>query len=217
MARLPTLFVGSSAETLSVAKELQALLERCAEVTIWNQGVFAPGKSFLEALVDATDRFDFAVMIANATDVVERRGERGIAPRDNVVFELGLFMGALGRDRTFLIYNRDETPALPTDLAGITCLTYPNRGDGNLRAALGPAATDIANIISRLGFRDDHRIDKMEEQVEHMVRLLVRSRKVELDLIAQQFGKFIRRNFLEEMQKDLADLEASLSQPEEAK
>jgi predicted nucleotide-binding protein len=211
MARLPSLFVGSSAENLSVANEIQALLQSRSEVTIWNQGVFAPGMSFLEALADATARFDFAVMIANAVDVVERRGERVLAPRDNVMFELGLFMGALGRARTMFLFNRDDRPALPTDLAGVTCLTYGNRGDGNLRAALGPATTDIANIISRLGFRQDRRMDKMEEQIEQMVRLLVRSRKVEIDLIAQQFGTLIQPTFLAQLRKDVADLEASLT------
>jgi hypothetical protein len=211
---LPTVFVGSSSEGLEVAEALQALMDRRAEVTIWNQGVFLPGKSFLEALVDAAARFDFAVMIADGVDVVERRGERVSAPRDNVMFELGLFMGALGRERTAILFNRDATPSLPSDLAGVTCLTYPNRvHDGNLRAALGPAAASLADVIKRLGFRENRRIERMEEQVQHMVRLLVRSRKVEIDLIAQQFGPFIQQDFLAQMRADLADLEASLSSP----
>lgn len=50
-------------------------MDRRAEVTIWNQGVFVPGKSFLEALVDAAVRFDFAVMVADGVEGVERRGE----------------------------------------------------------------------------------------------------------------------------------------------
>lgn len=127
------------------------------------------------------------------------------------MFELGLFMGALGREPTVFVYNRDSAPSLPSDRAGVTCLTYPNRGDGNLRAALGPVATTLADVIKRLGIRESQRIERREEQVEHRVRLLVRSRRVEIDLIARQFGPFTQAGFLEQARTDLADLEASLS------
>ena len=74
-----------------------------------------------------------------ADDLLEKRDIIGRCPRDNVLFELGLFMGALGRNRTFIVHSRTKPPLLPTDLAGITPATFEERS--NLAAALGPACT----------------------------------------------------------------------------
>ena len=49
---------------------------------------------------------------------------------------------------------------LPSDLAGITTLQYkPDRKDGNLRAALGPAALEIQQRISRRGLRPIRQVE----------------------------------------------------------
>ena len=44
------------------------------------------------------------------------------APRDNVVFEAGLFGGAIGMRRTFILHARGAK--LPTDLLGMTSIRY---------------------------------------------------------------------------------------------
>ena len=52
-----------------------------------------------------------------------RSGSSGQAsPRDNVVFEAGLFGGALGIRRTFIIHANGSK--LPTDLIGLTAVRY---------------------------------------------------------------------------------------------
>src|SRR5262245_65842184 len=100
----PSVFVGSSSEGLRIAQAVQVLLDQACEVEVWSQGVFGLTQGTLESLVLALDRFDFAVLVLTADDLAISRGaERAIA-RDNVVFEVGLFVGALGRDRYFLIY-----------------------------------------------------------------------------------------------------------------
>lgn len=211
MSTRPTLFIGSSAERLAVAEAIQTSLDRHVEATIWNQGVFAPGHSSLESLVDATARFDFAIIVVDADDVAIQRGNQVSTPRDNVMFELGLFMGALGRERTLFIYNRDKKPALPSDLAGVTCLDYAERTDQNYVAALGPAMTTVKDIVRRLGFRDNRRMDKMEAQVEHMLKLLVSSRQVEFELIANKLGFLLPPDSLQKIRQDLEGLERTLA------
>src|SRR5438270_12555465 len=47
-------------------------------------------------------------------------GSGQASPRDNVVFEAGLFGGALGMSRTFIVHAGGAK--LPSDLLGLTCV-----------------------------------------------------------------------------------------------
>ncbi|MGH8910280.1 MAG: TIR domain-containing protein [Egibacteraceae bacterium] len=147
----PRIFIGSSTEGLEVGKALEGLLEREAEAILWTRGVFRAGHGALEALESIKDSLDAAVLILTPDDVIESRNLTIMGPRDNVVFELGFFTGQLGRRRCFLLYNRDLSLKIPSDLEGVTPLTYGSRSDSNLRAALGPACTELMNRCRELG------------------------------------------------------------------
>jgi CAP12/Pycsar effector protein, TIR domain len=150
----PNLFIGSSTESLDIAYALQENLEPSAEVTVWTQGIFELSKYTLESLLDALDVADFGVFVFSADDLSVIRGKEKGTVRDNVLFELGLFIGRLGKDRNFVILPRghEETLHLPTDLLGLTPALYePNRQDQNLRAALGPASSKLSRVLSKLG------------------------------------------------------------------
>jgi len=150
----PRIFVGSSTEGLPVAEALQVGLEYDAEVTVWSQGVFGLSGGTLETLVETTKTFDFSVFVLTPEDLIEKRGDVQRAARDNVIFELGLFMGSSGRHRTFFVHPRLADMSLPSDLAGITAATYdPKRSDGDLQAALGPACTKIKRAVRDQGRR----------------------------------------------------------------
>lgn len=144
---LPRVFIGSSTEGLEIAENIQLGLERSAECTLWNQSTFAVGQTAIESIVDVTTDFDFAVLVLTPDDLTSKRGAESHAPRDNMLFELGLFTGALGRARTFMVYPRNERMHLPSDLAGVTAVTYESRSDGNLHAALGPVCTRIKQAM----------------------------------------------------------------------
>lgn len=147
----PLVFIGSSAEGLPVAKAVQLELERCAECVIWHQGVFGLSDGNMEALVRALSTFDFAILVLTPDDLVASRGTTEPAPRDNVLLELGLFIGGLGRDRTFMIIDRTAQLRLPSDLAGITPATYEPPTGGTMQSAVGPACTRIEVEIGALG------------------------------------------------------------------
>jgi Predicted nucleotide-binding protein containing TIR-like domain len=90
------------------------------------------------------------------------------SPRDNVIFELGFFMGSLGRERTFMVYCRDEKINLPSDLAGVTPATFAKRVDDNLQAALGPVCTLIKQAIKKSGFAL-HQAPAMQVELPEMI------------------------------------------------
>ncbi len=155
MAARPRVFVGSSSEGLDIAKTIQLNLDHLAEVTVWSQGVFGLGEGTLESLVACQDQFDFAILVLSPDDLVNSRGSTSHAPRDNIMFELGLFMGSLGRNRTFAVYDRTADIKLPSDLAGVTVASFHPHSTGSLTAALGAPCTLIENAINAQHRRSD--------------------------------------------------------------
>jgi hypothetical protein len=150
-AMKPTLFIGSSSESLDVAYAAQRNLEDVAEVVVWTQGVFELTKSHLESLLDNLEDTDFGLFIFGPDDLARIRGTEMRIARDNVVFELGLFIGRLGRERSFILMPKAVSDFhLPTDLLGSGTATFepPSRSD-HLQAALGPACHDIRTAIRK--------------------------------------------------------------------
>jgi predicted nucleotide-binding protein len=135
----PRVFIGCSVEGLKYAKIIQLQLARGTHTTIWNQGVFGLSRGTLETLVAERLNYDYAILVLTPDDTRIKRDNEGPIPRDNVIFELGLFMGALGRDRVFMVV-KDGTE-LPTDLAGITPASFSAENNVNIVSTLGPVAT----------------------------------------------------------------------------
>jgi hypothetical protein len=151
----PSVFVGSSTEGLEFARAVRALLDQDAEVTLWKEGFFGPTGTFIETLVTSLPRFDFAVLLLTADDWIRSRQEETFGPRDNVIFELGLFMGHLGRTRTFVLHQTNAGVKVPSDLAGVTMATYEwPRADRNHQAAVGAACDAIRRVIADLGISE---------------------------------------------------------------
>jgi hypothetical protein len=147
-----TVFIGSSREGLLLANGGFSELERASEPTVWDQA-FAPTRGTLEDLMRRLPVFDFAVLILTPDDLRVSRGQEAQDARDNVIFELGICLGALGRDRVFFLKPRDVQLALPSDLAGVTPLEYVARGDCNQRLAVRTACGEIKGQIAALGPR----------------------------------------------------------------
>ncbi len=148
----PRVFIGSSKESLNIAHALQANLEHKVEATIWCQRVFKPSQSNLEALLERLDNSDFGIFVFSGDDIVRIRGQEHQSVRDNIVFELGLFIGRLGKGRNFLVLPREqENFRIPTDLLELTPVTFSqDRRDHNMVASLGPACDSICERIDSL-------------------------------------------------------------------
>jgi hypothetical protein len=125
----PRIFLGSSGKQQRLLKSLTGGLASVADVEPWTT-VFNPGVNTLDRLVELTREVDFAAFVFAQDDWTSpATGDPGTAvpgmasPRDNVVFEAGLFGGALGMRRTFILHANDAK--LPTDLLGLTVVRYP--------------------------------------------------------------------------------------------
>ena len=132
-------------ESLAVAEAIKAgLADSGVDVRLWSDGVFRPSTFALESLEAELARADFAALVLAPDDTVISRDVSSPAPRDNVVFELGLFMGALGHARTFLVLPESSLNKIPSDLDGFTSVTYqPTVLGGDLRCAVESACRDL--------------------------------------------------------------------------
>jgi hypothetical protein len=146
----PAMFIGSSSGGLKVARAIAQQLQEQLEVTTWSSGLFGLGDGTLEALLKQAPTFDFATLVLTPDDMTG--GIENQSPRDNVIFEAGMFMGVLGRQRTFIAFDADKPIKIPSDLAGITVARYRgNRSDDNLFAAVDEACHLIRASVERLG------------------------------------------------------------------
>jgi CRP/FNR family cyclic AMP-dependent transcriptional regulator len=145
------IFIISSAEAIEIARAIQNALSHDFLVTVWPDGVFQASHYPIESLENILDDSDFAIAIVQPDDITESRGTSHRTARDNVIFELGMFIGRIGRRRSFLVEPRGEELRLPSDLSGITTLPYRYTSIADLPSSLGPVCNCIRDIIRDLG------------------------------------------------------------------
>jgi hypothetical protein len=123
----PRIFLGSSGKQVKLLQALTRGLDDVARVEPWTTS-FNPGTSTLERLVELTREVDFAAFVFAQDDwtaagqLSADSTDAHASPRDNVVFEAGLFGGVLGMRRTFILHANGSK--LPSDLLGMTCVRY---------------------------------------------------------------------------------------------
>lgn len=147
-------FIISSAESLPIAREIESAFEYDGfETKLWNEGVFKISNYTIQSLEDEVDRSDFCIAIAHPEDRTVSRGAEWPSARDNVIFELGLFMGRLGRERAILMESRDDKVKLPSDLTGLTTVCYRYIPGAEAESFMGPACNAVRKHIVALGPR----------------------------------------------------------------
>jgi Predicted nucleotide-binding protein containing TIR-like domain len=154
-ARKPRVFIGSSKEGEPELTFISESLKPHADVVPWTHpSIFRPPKFTLQALLEAARNFDFAVFVFRADDLQISRDAEQAVPRDNVVFEAGLFMSHLGIDRTFIVAPRQGVKIL-SDFSGLNLSSYDVPEDrAMLKDAMTTVRRDIIRSIKELGPRD---------------------------------------------------------------
>src|SRR5919201_3274219 len=133
----PRIFLGSSGKQAKLLQALTRGLEDVAHVEPWTTS-FNPGTTTLERLLELTREVDFAAFVfaqddwtTNSPPVSDPSTAGQASPRDNVVFEAGLFGAALGMRRTFILHASGSK--LPSDLLGLTCVRYGETTTAEMR------------------------------------------------------------------------------------
>ncbi|HEU5041320.1 MAG TPA: TIR domain-containing protein [Gemmatimonadales bacterium] len=148
----PRIFLGSSGKQTKLLQGLTRGLEEVAHVDPWTTS-FNPGTTTLDRLVELAHAVDFAAFVFAKDDWTAAgpaasapAGAGQDSPRDNVVFEAGLFGGVLGMRRTFILHARGSK--LPSDLLGLTCVRY---GDATTPAEMRAVNQKLRNAIEAEG------------------------------------------------------------------
>lgn len=179
-AHSPSIFIGSSSEGITVANQIAEILSARFDVSVWDQRIFQLGETTVEGLARIVQSFDFAVLVFTDDETlstvrpsssaihrwqdriarwISRGTSQFAAPRDNVVFELGMFYGAKGRRRSFAFVVPTERgrPKIPSDLAGVT-LTFATRPKGGI-LTVESLTKDLAPIVEAIAHRYENEAD----------------------------------------------------------
>lgn len=147
----PNLFIGTSTEALPIGEAIKSeFANKNVSVKLWPE-IFLPGQYTIEALMEQAKKSDFAVLVFSPDDKVISRKKQSLVTRDNVLLELGLFMGSLGRERAMILLPREAHLKVPSDLLGLTRITYELGPAAQVAERLADACEKVRDAIKRLG------------------------------------------------------------------
>ncbi len=141
--RKKRIFIGSSSEEIKLAEAAKKILEPEFEVTIWNDtvwetGVFKINNNFLQDLLKASLQFDFGILLGTTDDKVIVRNKEVLQSRDNILFELGLFMGRLGITKCAFVVEKELN--ILTDIKGISLARFSKKEISSFASAISSVA-----------------------------------------------------------------------------
>jgi hypothetical protein len=152
----PRIFLGSSTQQEKLLQAVARGIEDVAHVDPWMTS-FNPGTTTVERLVELAHEVDFAAFVfakddwTTASVPASTSPGAQASPRDNVVFEAGLFGGVLGMRRTFILHASGAK--LPTDLLGLTSIRYETTA---------PSEVKVLNQKLRKAIQDEGRLARID-------------------------------------------------------
>ena len=149
----PEIAIFSSKTLIPIAEAIRDNLKHQFTVTPWTEGFFRSNEIALNTFLKKLLCFDAAVVVLGADDLresVSAGGAKEWVPRDNVIFELGACMSRLGTQKVFFVVPESPVVLLPSYFKGFGPLSYEQRADGNLPAAVGSACTAIKTQFAQL-------------------------------------------------------------------
>jgi hypothetical protein len=139
----PKIFIGSSTQGYPIAEKVKNCLSSIGDCYLWkDEGVWEVNYSTFDNLLRMVKFFDFGVFVATADDLTQTAdGKIVIEPRDNVILEMSLYLGAMGKDKSFLLVENGIK--LPSDFSGIYMPRFTSADDASIEAACKEFANKI--------------------------------------------------------------------------
>ena len=141
----PRVFIGSASESLDVARTVKGELAPEFDVSIWTDEIFRSNKNTLETLLTEAGSFDFGVMILSKDDYTKSRDKIFDSPRDNTLFEFGIFIGRMGEGHAFALSEKGVQ--LPSDLFGVTIEEYDKDAASGAYNNLSVCVSKISRLM----------------------------------------------------------------------
>jgi hypothetical protein len=122
------IFIGSSSEGSEIMKKISDWLKECGHDPLrWNEAICPGQGNLINQLIRISREVDGAIFIFTEDDPSKDEDEGKLQPRDNVIFEYGLFMGTLGAER--VVFVRVGKAKIATDLNGIVYIDLPKHSE----------------------------------------------------------------------------------------
>ena len=149
---VPKLFVSSLPEGVSITRNIQNILAHDdIIVTVSSDNIFGAPRSAINSFLDEAGQSDFCALALTNDDQVINRGNVQSMVRDSIVLKIGLFMGTVGRKRTFLIMPKQLDINIPIELLGLKVIEYQVDPDKSLASVLTPLSIQLRDQILSKG------------------------------------------------------------------
>jgi len=151
----PKIFIGSSNQGLEYANKIKEYFDndKNYDAHVWTSE-FTKNNVTIECLEKILQNFQYSIFVFTPDDTItiEKDGsktEKKI-PRDNVIFEYGLFYGKYSRTKTFLVLPQDYETTMKTmsDIKGLNPYTYTD-DQTNILNAVTTACNSIIEEIKK--------------------------------------------------------------------
>ncbi len=160
----PKIFLGSSFEALPIVKKAASRLRDHFEVCEWDNDVFENGKVTINVLIERAAEFDYALMLFMPDDILLSKGRKYGVTRDNVIFETGIFMRVLGKQRVAIVIGdltSEQNKKIPTrflsDMDGVTYLH---------RFQIPQSKFDVNNLGNKIDTEINTFCDKLIDKIK---------------------------------------------------
>lgn len=222
--RKPSIVIFSSVPGLRVAQAIQNNLRHSCDVLLWNQGMFEPSGTTLGSILRELDSKDFSIVVMTLDDLTIRDAEANRidtevlktraspTPRDNTVLELGLSIGRLGRERTFLVRDKNPSLKIPSNLNGYNTLDFEfPQDDTNLHAAIAYASNQIETVVKKEGRRLMPNVQELSKIRDKNIRSfgasIINSASAAIEsLMNNEAARMPEGEYLEYLIKEIHDL-----------